>query len=63
MRLVVLVTLIAAFGAVMLFGFLQLMRELMDKDFFQAPSISVDTANRVHDVNRDDASGFTNLTS
>jgi hypothetical protein len=63
MRLVVLVTLIAAFGAVMLFGFLQLIRELMDKDFFQAPSIFADAANRVHEVNRDNASHSPNLTS
>jgi hypothetical protein len=49
MRLVVLIALIAGFGAVMLVGLLHLVRELMDKDFFQAPSITVDTANRVRD--------------
>ena len=40
MRLVVLITLIASFGVLVLLGFLQLVRELFDKDFFQAPSIS-----------------------
>ena len=63
MRLVVLITLITSFGLLMLFGFLRLVRELMDKDFFQAPSIFADAANRVHEVNRDNASHSPNLTS
>jgi hypothetical protein len=63
MRLVVLITLIAALGVVMLAGFLRLVRELIGKDFFQAPSISVDAANRAQDMERDDASHSANLTS
>jgi hypothetical protein len=56
MRLVVFITLIASFGVLVLLGFLQLVRELFDKDFFQAPSISADTATRGHEMNRDSAS-------
>jgi hypothetical protein len=63
MRLVVLITLITSFGLLLLVGFLQLVRELIDKDFFQAPTISADTANRVHDMDRDNPSHSPNLTS
>jgi hypothetical protein len=63
MRLVVFITMLASLGMLVLFGFLQLVRELFDKDFFQAPSISADPANRVQDTNRDDPSRSANLTS
>jgi hypothetical protein len=63
MRLVVFITVIASFGVLLLFGFLQLVRELFGKDFFEAPSISADPANRVHDMNRDRPSHSANLTS
>ncbi len=63
MRLVVFVTLIASFGLLALFGFLQLVRELFDKDFFQAPSISAEPANRAHEMNRGNPPHSANLTS
>ena len=63
MRLVVFIAVMSTFGLAVLFGLLRLVRELMDEDFFQAPSISADRANRGEEMNRDGASEFTNLTS
>ena len=49
MRLVVFIALMASFGLAVLFGLLRLVRELMDEDFFQPPSISADRSNRGQD--------------
>jgi hypothetical protein len=63
MRLVVLIGLMASFGAVMLFALLRLVRELIEEDFFQAPSMPGDTANPIHDMSRDNSSPSANMTS
>jgi hypothetical protein len=53
MRLLILLALILCFAAVLAFGFLVLMRELLARDFFSAPSLPSGPPEQAQESERD----------
>jgi hypothetical protein len=63
MRLVILITLMLAFGSLVLLGLLHLVRELLSKDVFQPPSMPGETAKPDSPATRQAASHSTHPTA